>query len=357
MKEKTMKPKPAFFLLLIAIILIVISLSCIILKGAVDSNNTKTIDVEIKSGTSTKQIGSILKEKDLIKSKLAFTAYVKLHNVNDLKAGNYRLNKSMSLPKIIETLRKGSNYNPNLVVLTFKEGETIKHYAKEIENKTNNSYDDIINTFNDETYLKELIAKYWFLTDDILDSDIYYPLEGYLAPDTYHYENKDVTVKEIINKVLDEEEKKLEPFKASLQKKNIHEVLTMASIVELEGTNTENRKMIVGVFNNRLSSGYNLGSDVTSYYGIQQDMTRDLTSQEFSKTNPYNTRSNTMIGKLPIGPICTPSTSSIEASLNPTDNNYLFFVADKNGKIYYSRTNAEHDAQVAAIKKKGDWIW
>ena len=86
-------------------------------------------------------------------------------------------------------------------------------------------------------------------------------------------------------------------------------------------------------------------------------MNKDLSSEEFLRDNPYNTRSVNMIGKMPVGPICSSSLSSIEASLNPTDSDYLFFVADKNGKIYYTRTNKEHDQKIAEIKEKGDWIW
>ena len=132
--------------------------------------------------------------------------------------------------------------------------------------------------------------------------------------------------------------------------------MTMASIVELEGTNSENRKMIVGIFENRLNSGMNLGSDVTTYYGLQAAMTSDLTSEQFNTSNPYNTRVG-MIGKMPVGPICNPSLSSIEASINPTKSDYLFFVADKNGNIYYTKTNKEHEKKVQEIKDKGDWIW
>ena len=131
----------------------------------------------------------------------------------------------------------------------------------------------------------------------------------------------------------------------------------MASIVELEGTNTENRKQIVGVFENRLASNMNLGSDVTTYYALQHPMTSDLTAAQFATVNPYNTRSTTMMGKMPIGPICNPSDSSIEASVNSTKNNYYYFVADKYGKIYFTSTNAEHVAKVREIKEKGDWIW
>ena len=209
---------------------------------------------------------------------------------------------------------------------------------------------------NDRTYLEELKTKYWFLTDSIFQEGIYYPLEGYLAPDTYQFENKDVTVNTIIEKMLDEMESELEPYKDSISN-NVHYYMTMASMVELEGTNTDNRKMIAGIFENRLAANMNLGSDVTTYYALQYPMTSDLTTAQFATINPYNTRASNMGGKMPIGPICNPSLSSLEASIEPVDNTYLYFVADKNGNIFYTNTLAEHEAMVQEIKDKGDWIW
>ena len=133
--------------------------------------------------------------------------------------------------------------------------------------------------------------------------------------------------------------------------------MTMASIVELEGTNTDNRKMIVGIFENRIKNNMNLGSDVTTYYALQYPMTNDLTAEQFSTINPYNTRATNMMGKMPIGPICNPSLSSLEASIEPTENDYLYFVADKKGNIFYTSTLEEHEQKVQEIKDKGDWIW
>ena len=86
-------------------------------------------------------------------------------------------------------------------------------------------------------------------------------------------------------------------------------------------------------------------------------MTQDLTTAQFATVNPYNTRSTSMMGKMPIGPICNPSESSIQAATSPTKSNYLYFVADKYGKIYFTSTLAEHNAKVKEIKEKGDWIW
>ena len=353
---KKVRIKPIFFIIVLAFLLIVAGGVWLFLASPVNSNDTKDIEIEVKSGESVTKIGKTLKNNDLIRSELLFKVYVKVYKVNSLKASTYKLNRSMNLGEIVSTLEKGSNYNPNMIKLTFKEGERITKYAKVISDNTNNSYDDVINTIKDKEYLNELIDKYWFLTDEILNENIYYPLEGYLMPETYHFDNKDVTVKEIINRMLDETEKNLEPYKSTMNG-NAHYYMTMASIVELEGTNTENRKVIVGIFKNRLSSGFNMGSDVTTYYGLQVPMTEDLTAEQFASVNAYNTRSTTMIGKMPVGPICNPSKSSIEASVNPTQTDYMFFVADKHGKIYYTKTNAEHEKKIKEIKDNGDWIW
>ena len=356
--QPKIKLKPQIKVLIsIVIIIVLLFLLFLFLVSPVNSRNKSTIDVEIASGTSTTKIGEILKEKKLIKSKLLFKIYSKLDNTKSLQAGTYQFSQSMSLKEIVDELAKGSSYNPNLVVLTFKEGERLTDYAELIAKGTNLTYDEIILKLNDEDYLNELINKYWFLTSDILNSDIYYPLEGYLSPNTYHFKDRDVKLEEIIKKLLDQEEKELDKYKDKLNEENIHKTITMASVVELEGTNSENKKMITGIFYNRLRSGYNMGSDVTTYYALQRPMTTDLTSKQFATVNPYNTRSTTMIGKLPVGPICNPSDESIEATINYTDNEYLFFVADKHGKIYYSRNQAEHEKTIKRIKDEGNWIW
>ena len=354
--EVKAKPKPLLIVIIaIAIFLILFGLLWLFLTRPVNMWSNEEIEVTITSGTSTPQIANILKEKKLIRSKALFMFYVKLNHVKSLKADTYILKRNMSLGKIVNALESGSNYNPNLVVLTFKEGQRITDYAKTISIKTNNSYDEVINVFKDRVYAKELINKYWFLTDKILDDNIYYPLEGYLAPDTYHFDDSDVEIKDIIITMLDEMDKKLSKYQNSISK-DVHYYMTMASIVELEGTNTKNRKTIVSVFKNRLSSGMNMGSDVTTYYGLQLPMSTDLSSGQFASENAYNTRAVNMVGKMPVGPICNFSSSSLEASINPDNSDYLFFVADKHGKIYFTKTNAEHDRKVAEIKANGDWL-
>ena len=356
MVVKRRRPKPLLIIMLIGIMMIIMAFIWIFLSSPIDKNADTKVQIEIKSGTSTQEIASILKENDLIRSELAFKVHVKVYNVKSLKAATYIFTPSMNLNEIVKTLEDGNSYNPDLVVLTFKEGKTIPDYAKLISEKTNTSYEEIISTINDKEYLNTLITKYWFLTDSILNPNIYYPLEGYLAPNTYHFDNKEVDIKTIIEKMLEQTDKNLSKYKNTIEN-NVHHYITMASMVELEGTNTENRKMIVGVFNNRLEKGMNLGSDVTTYYALQHPMTSDLTSAQFATDNPYNTRSTTMMGKMPVGPICNPSNSSIEASINPTANDSIFFVADKHGNIFYTKTMVEHEQKIREIKEKGDWIW
>lgn len=353
---KKVKIKPLFIVITIILLIVAFFGSIAFFIGPVNQFDKKDIEVEIKSGTSREGIAKVLKEKGLIRSVNVFKLYLKITKINNLKAGTYLLNKSMNLETIVENLEVGSNYNPNRIVLTFREGERITDYAKVIDKNTNNTYDDVINTVKSEPYLKTLIDEYWFLTDKILDSEIYYPLEGYLAPETYFFENKDVSVKEIIETMLKQEGKVLEKYKDKIID-NPHCYITMASIVELEGTNSTNMKTIVSVFENRLNKKMNLGSDVTTYYGLQVAMTSDLTSEQFASVNAYNTRSTTMMGKMPVGPICNPSIEAIDASINPDSSDYYYFVADKHGKVYFTKTLNEHNQKVAEIKKNGDWIW
>lgn len=321
----------------------------------VDKKSMATYEVVVKQGMSTSEIANLLKEKNLIKNSFFFKVYMKLNRKQTIKAATYDLKKSMDLDTIVSLLEVGKANDD--ISITFKEGKTIKDYAKVLSTNTNISEEDFLAKMKDKTYLTSLINSYWFLTDDILNDDIYYGLEGYLAPDTYNFKDKDVSIEEVVKTLLDQEEKNLESYKNKVNKANIHDILTLASMAELEGVKEKDRKMIVGVFQNRLSKNMNLGSDVTTYYAFSEDMTKDLTSEMFNTYNPYNTRSSQMAGKLPVGPICNPSKSSIEASINPTSSDYYYFVADKNGNVYYTRTSSEHSAKVKELKDKGDWIW
>lgn len=322
----------------------------------VDNSSKADIEVVIPEGMSTSNIAKTLKDKNLIKSELFFKIYLKVNNVDSLKASTYLLTKSMTLDEIVNALVKGSA-NGDVIRLTFKEGETISDYADLIAESTNITSEEFINTAKDPTLLATLINDYWFLTDNILNEEIYYPLEGYLFPDTYEFNKDNITSEEIIRTLLNEEEEKLAPYKEILQDNDIHSIITLASIAELEGVKDEDRKLIVSVFNNRLNLGMNLGSDVTTYYAFNEEMDSDLTSEMFNTYNPYNTRSSEMAGRLPVGPICNPSLSSIDAAINPENSDYLYFVADKNRNVYFTKSVNEHEEKVQELKENGDWIW
>ena len=219
---------------------------------------------------------------------------------------------------------------------------------------------DIIEKVNDEKYIDTLINKYWFLTNDIKNKNIYYPLEGYLFPDTYNV-MKDTDIKDIITKMLDETDNKLSKYKDSItnNKLSIHEIITLASVVELEVANKDDRKSVAGIFLNRLDSKYfpTLGSDATSYYGAKIDdwSTNRLTSVELNDcSNKYNTRCAYNKG-LPVGPIGNPSIESIEAVLNPEKHNYYYFVNDCKGKLYMSKNETEHNNIINKLKKENNW--
>ena len=180
-----------------------------------------------------------------------------------------------------------------------------------------------------------------------------------MFPDTYALKNKDASVEEIFEKMLDKMEEVLEEYKKEIQDSDYsaHEILTIASIIEMESVHTEDRKDVSSVIYNRLDRNMAIQSDVTTYYAFKIDMgERDLYQRELDTYNPYNTRGPRMQGKLPVGPISSVSKSSIEAAINPNKTNYLFFVADKNGKVYFSKTSSEHDQIISELRTKGLWF-
>ena len=297
------------------------------------SKSEKIVEIEIPTNTTTKGIASILKENDLIRDERMFLIYVKIMKINDMKAGYYDLSYNLGVKEIVSLLRKGSTKNPNEIEITFKEGITMRDIASVISKNTDNSYDSVIEKANDINYINSLTQKYWFITDDIKNNDIYYKLEGYLFPDTYRFNNKSVTVEEIFNKMINEMASVLEPFRKDIEKSSLslHQILTLASMVEKEAARDQDRSGVASVFMNRIKRGMSLGSDVTTRYAFKVDNPKQvLTKVQYNTRNPYNTRvtDGSMNGKLPVGPICTLSKSSIKASIYPDDTNYIYFIAN-----------------------------
>lgn len=313
------------------------------------------VTIVIENGTSSRGVVDKLYEAQLVKNKYCGYIYLKLNNDLMLQAGTYELDRGMSFKEIMEKINNGEALE-NSIDVTFIEGKRLVNYVKVISENFPYTEEEILTKLSDKVYLQELIDDYWFLTDEILNDNLYYALEGYLYPDTYRF-NKEATIDTIVRKMLNETDKVLSEYKTvSKNDYTIHEILTMASIVELEGSNSNDRAGVAGVFFNRLEGGWSLGSDVTTYYAARVEMSeRDLWQYEIDEVNHYNTRPAAMAGKLPVGPICSPSKDSISATMKPTKHDYYFFVADKNGKTYFTKTNAEHNAKVADLKNQGLW--
>lgn len=321
------------------------------------SKDNEIVEFSIASGESKKDIVDALDEAGLIKSKISAYIYVGLHRSLNLQAGTYELSPSMSLKEIMEMLDSGDvSENEQTYTLTFVEGRRLVDYASMIAEATNTTIEDVLAVMSDEAYLNELIGKYSFLSTDILNSEIYYPLEGYLFADTYEF-YKDSSIKDIIETMLNGMANVLNDYQEEIANSgySIHEILTLASIVEQEGINSDDRAGVAGVFYNRLNANMSLGSDATTYYGVRKDFSDDLYISEINDNNPYNTRLASMAGRLPIGPICSPSRESILAVLNPEEHDYYYFVADKNGDTYFMKTYAEHEAKVSELQASGLW--
>lgn len=329
------------------LIIVIVSIVAIIALGiglfffnlrAIDKTN-ETVIFTINSGDSKDEIATNLKEANLIRSKYVALIYIFISGNTNIQAGNYELSRDMTTQEIITILANGNatfDERPT-VRITFKEGITLRNYMEILAENTNLSYDVIIEQINDPAYLETLIADYWFLTDEILNSDIYYGLEGYLYPETYEFYT-DTTLDAAIRRMLNVTDINLSEIRAEIEASDysVHEILTMAAIVEKEAVNDADRASVAQVIYTRLDRGMSLGMDVTTYYGVGKDMSEPLTTVDLNDNNPYNTRVTSFIG-LPVGPICNPSMSSINAVLNPSDTNYIYFFADiVTGNVYFT---------------------
>ena len=320
------------------------------------SETSENIRVKVEPGSTVTSISEMLAKEGVIKNATVMQIYCKLNDISNLQAGKYDLNPSEDMMTVIAHIVNGEIVSDEIKI-TFIEGKTIKDFAKVIAKNTTNTEEDVYALLEDEEYIDHLIEKYWFITDEIKQEDIYYALEGYLLPDTYIFENDEVGVKTIFSVMLNFMEKYLEPYKEEKLQFTIHQTLTLASMAEKEANSLEDRKEVVGVFLNRISKGMSLGSDVTTYYAVGVSMgERDLYQKELDRENPYNTRGPNMEGKIPIGPICNPSKSAIEATLNYTKTDALYFVADKNGDVYFTKNNDEHVKMIKKLKDDGLWF-
>lgn len=341
---------------LVVVIAIMIIASCTIYKiniGKV-SNNSELIEFEVKAGQTFSTIGANLKEKNLIKSEFFYKLYVKLYQVDGLEAGKYLLSENMGVKKIIDVLKEGSTYNPDAITITFREGLNMQQMASVIAENTNHTKEEVLELAKDTEFIDTMIRKYWFLNDTIKEDEIYYPLEGYLFPDTYQFLNRDVTVQDIFTKMLDQMDKKLETVREDIEQSeySLHEIVTLASMIQSEGNNVSDFENMASVFLTRLDKNMKLQSCASAYYGDHKIMGKDAFGDSYLKDNDYNTY---VVDGIPVGPISNPGMDAIQSVLHPADSDYLYFASDKNMKVYFSKTLKEHESTIAQLREAGNW--
>ena len=322
--------------------------------GAVNSSATTKVDFSINKNETAEGVLTNLEKEGLIKSKTYAKIYVKLFNKANFKAGVFELSQSQNLRSIIETINSISNAKS--VNVTFLEGYRVTDYARVAEENLGINKADFLRLCNDQAFINELKNNYEVIKRYNFNAKAIYQLEGLLAPDTYNVAHN-TTAKALLEMLVAQTNKVYLENKALFDKStlSLNEIYTLASIVEAEVSTNEDRVLVASIFMNRIREKMPLGSDATTYYGLQIDMaSRELTSSELMEENGYNTRSN-MIG-LPVGPINSPSTQSIKAALNYYKTDYLYFVNDKNGKTYPSKTYQEHQKIIEKLKKDGLWF-
>ena len=326
----------------------------------VDADSKQYVTVQIPEGANVQEIGKTLEDAGLIKHGLVFGLYAKYKNYADLKSGYYNLQKSMSTEDIIHELQKGGTaeaQEPVLATLTIPEGYTIDQMAQAVgqlqgDFKEPLTADAFLAKVQDDSFISQEVAKYPSLLESLptKESGARYRLEGFLFPATYSIKES-TTIESLIDEMLAAMDKTLAPHYSTIKSKNltVNELLTIASLVEKEGAKTDDRKLIAGVFYNRLNLGMPLQSNIAILYAQgklgQKISLADDAGIDTSIDSPYNVYTN--LGLMP-GPVDSPSLDAIESSINQTKSENLYFVADvTDGKVYYASNKEEHDRNVA----------
>jgi len=305
----------------------------------------------IASGENVKNISERLESDEIISSSFAFQVYVWMKNAGTkIQAGEYEISLGENIPYVLNLLTEG-RVRDDSVSITIPEGFSAQQIAERIKNYelrikpasglvsqraeiTNQKLSNIID--NPDSILRN---KYWFLEKDKDKNPK--TLEGYLFPDTYKFD-VDANAEDVVGKMLNNFEKKIEPLKSQILESDmtLHEIVTIASIVEKEVASQEDMKIVAGLFLHRLEIGMPLQSDATINFITQKGNPSPL-YKDLEVESPYNTYK---YGGLPPGPICNPGFNAIEAVLNPTDTDYLYFLTPENKPTVFSKTLAEHEA-------------
>lgn len=339
---------------------------CFYIKSSLEPVNaraTEMVQVEIPEGSSTKEIARILEEHHLIKNATVFNYYSKLKSYNHFQSGFYNLSQSMSVDRLAKALQESGTataQEPIAGKVLIVEGYTIKQIAQAVtdnvhtsdkEDKTPFTAEAFLETVQNEAFIERMVAAYPKLLGSLpaADSGVKYRLEGYLFPATYDY-STETTMEGLVEQMLAAMDSRLQPYYEQLAAKglDVNQLLTLASLVEKEGSTDEDRRNISSVFFNRLNIGMPLQSNIAILYAMdklgEETTLKEDATIDTNIDSPYNIYVNA--GLMP-GPVASPSLSAIEATFSPNKTGYYYFVADvTTGAVYFAATGEEHNQNV-----------
>lgn len=299
------------------------------------------VRIVIEPGTSSTGIANLLEEKGLIRSAFVFRYYLRMKNEGSrFQAGEYSMKPGMELDEMITMMNNGDTVGIPTLKFTIPEGMTIEQIADKLDKE---------GIVNREKFMQVIMQPEGLESEYVAqipdDPDIQYKLEGYLFPETYEMVLES-TEHDIVQRMIVELERKLqqlpEDWSTRMEQMGLtmHEMLTIASLIEREAAVAAERPIISSVIHNRLEQGMQLQIDATVQYALEEykDVLLTVDTQVDS---PYNTYK---ISGLPPGPIANPGLESIRAALYPEETNYLFYVTKKDGtqEHYFAETHSEH---------------
>ncbi|HEM5005535.1 TPA: endolytic transglycosylase MltG [Streptococcus suis] len=330
----------------------------------VNTKATEAIQVEIPEGSSTLEIGKILVDNKLIKNATIFNYYSKIKSYNNFQSGFYNLKQNMSVDDIAKALQESGTPTAQKEAagkILIVEGYTLTQIAQAItdntktedkNDKTPFTTEQFMATVTNQDFINRMVATYpkLFASLPAADSGVIYQLEGYLFPAVYEYSDE-TTIEELVEQMISAMDNRLQPYYETITAKNltVNEVLTLASLVEKEGSTDEDRRNIASVFFNRLNAAMPLQSNIAILYaqgklGQETTLAEDA-AIDTSIESPYNIYWTP--GLMP-GPVDSPSLSAIEAVINANTTDYLYFVADvTTGNVYFTNNIDEHNQNVA----------
>lgn len=307
--------------------------------GAVDASSEESVRVTIEEGSSVKQIAVLLEEKGLIKSSRSFGIYAKLHGKEaSLQAGLFVLSPNQSTPEIIEALQSADSEEMSI---TIPEGFTVKDIEELLVKKgliENGAITECLKTCDFSTFT--------FLPDASGLADRGGRIEGYLYPDTYFVSVQDFVPKFFLERLMSTYKAKVIDVYADeieASGRTLHELTTMASLIEEETRTDDERKIVSGILWKRFDEGMGLGVDATVRYIVNKPSSA-ITVADLNNGSPYNTRK---FRGLPPGPIANSSLKSFEAALRPEESPYWYYLHGNDGQIRYAKTNEEHNLNKA----------